>query len=156
MMCGPTVCAGVEPDQLQVEDEPLRSHWIRQHRYCFTRWISVCIRWQSMLHCCFWFKLLHKLYCRIITKIGYNWMAPLIISFSNSWQRMILVTVECCRIVPRLIYCFSIVSLLTVWAPGLILLVTYYHIELQWRLKTSDFLINWLQSVCNADDWWWH
>jgi len=37
------LCAGVEPYQLQVKDEPLRSHWIRQHCDCVPWWIFVCI-----------------------------------------------------------------------------------------------------------------
>merc|ERR1712179_574127 len=35
----------VELDQLQVEDEPLRTHRIREHDDDFTRWFALCIRW---------------------------------------------------------------------------------------------------------------
>ena len=44
--CG-LLCAGVEPHQLQAEDEPLWSHWIRQHRNCLPRRLSVCFWWKS-------------------------------------------------------------------------------------------------------------
>jgi len=52
LLCGHVPCAGVELNQLQVEDEPLRPHWICQHRHRVSGWISVCVRWKSMSWCC--------------------------------------------------------------------------------------------------------
>ncbi len=37
------VLLGLEPDQLQTEDQPHRSLWIFELRYRFSRWFSVCL-----------------------------------------------------------------------------------------------------------------
>jgi len=38
---------GMEPHQLQAEDQPSWSHWLLELCYCFPWWFIVCIRWQG-------------------------------------------------------------------------------------------------------------
>lgn len=39
---------GVEPGQLQAEDQPHWSRWLPEHSDCLSWWLPVCIRWKGM------------------------------------------------------------------------------------------------------------
>lgn len=41
---------GVEPGQLQAEDQPHRPHWLPEHGDCVSWWFSVRIGWKGNLH----------------------------------------------------------------------------------------------------------
>lgn len=39
---------GVEPGQLQAEDQPHWSRWLPEHSDCLSRWLPLCIWWKGM------------------------------------------------------------------------------------------------------------
>ena len=39
--------SGVEPDKLQVEDQPHWPHWLFEYCYCLSWWLIMCFWWQG-------------------------------------------------------------------------------------------------------------
>jgi hypothetical protein len=41
--------SGVEPDKLQVEDQPHWPHWLFEYCYCLSWWLIMCFWWQGKI-----------------------------------------------------------------------------------------------------------